>query len=68
MQMATTENEQRILGQVEADLDPPTEEELNRITAKWLFGKNAEKMIEFAPWSFLLVKVMWKRGEEPWES
>jgi hypothetical protein len=49
-------------------LDPPTEEELNQAIAKLLFGKNAEKMLEHAPWSFLLTKLMWVKGEEPWES
>jgi hypothetical protein len=38
------------------------------VTAKWLFGKNAEKMMKYAPWSFVLLKLMWKKGEEPWEN
>ncbi len=63
-----TENEKHMLGQLKERLDPPTNEELDQITAKWLFGKNAEKMLKFAPWSFLLLKLMWKKGEEPWES
>jgi hypothetical protein len=63
-----TEKEMRMLEILKANLNPPTNEELNHITAKWLFGKNAEKMLKFAPWSFLLVKLMWKKGEEPWES
>jgi len=63
-----TENEKHMLGQLKERLDPPTNEELDQITAKWLFGKNAEKMLKFAPWSLLLLKLMWKKGEEPWES
>jgi hypothetical protein len=63
-----TEKEMRMLEILKANLNPPTNEELNHITAKWLFGKNAEKMLKFAPWSFLLVKLMWKKGEEPWET
>jgi hypothetical protein len=51
-----TENEKRML------------EEIKRVTAKWLFGKNAEKMMKYAPWSFVLLKLMWKKGEEPWEN
>jgi len=56
------------LKQIKAGLNPPSDEELNRVTAKWLFGENAEKMMRYAPWSFVLTKVMWKKGEEPWES
>lgn len=64
----TTENEARMLEEVRKRLNPPTDEELNRAIAKWLFGKNAEKMMRYAPWSFLLAKLMWKKGEEPWAS
>jgi len=39
-------------------LKPPTDEEFNRALAKRIY----------APWSFLLVKKMWKKGEEPWET
>jgi len=60
--------EQKILAEIKAGLKPPTEEELNETTAKWLFGKRAEKMMKHAPWSFVLTKLMWKKGEEPWES
>jgi hypothetical protein len=62
------ENEKRMLSEIKENLNPPTNEELDRVTAKWLFGKNAEKMMKYAPWSFVLMKLMWKRGEEPWES
>ncbi len=60
--------EQKMLDKIKAGLKPPTEEEFNQVTAKWLFGKRAEKMMEYAPWSFVLMKLMWKKGEEPWES
>ncbi|MCK5647045.1 MAG: hypothetical protein KAH97_09705 [Anaerolineales bacterium] len=63
-----TNNEKRLLEQLKGRLKPPTNEELDHITAEWLFGRNAEKMLKFAPWSFLLLKLMWKKGEEPWES
>ena len=62
----TTENERRMLNDVKKRLDPPTQEEVNRVIARWLFGKRAEKMLEHAPWSFILIKLMWKKGEEPW--
>ena len=58
----------RILEKTRRDLKPPTEEEVNRTTAKWLFGKHAEKILRYAPWSFVLLKILWKKGEEPWES
>ena len=64
----SVETEKKLLHQVKKRLDPPSEEELNRAIAKLLFGKNAEKMLEHAPWSFLLTKLMWVKGEEPWES
>jgi len=35
--------------------------------AKWLFGSNADKIMSHAPWSFVLLRVMWKKGEAPWE-
>lgn len=60
--------EQKLLDQIKSGLKPPTEEEFNEVTAKWLFGKRAEKMMEHAPWSFVLMKLMWKKGEEPWEN
>lgn len=62
------ESERLLLKQVKARLDPPTKDELNLAIAKLLFGKRAEKMLEHAPWSFLLTKLMWVKGEEPWES
>ena len=62
----TTENERRMLNDVKKRLDPPTQEEANRVMARWLFGKHAEKMLQHAPWSFILLKLMWKKGEEPW--
>jgi len=49
-------------------LKPPTQEECDRALARWLFGKNADKMMKYAPWSFALLKLMWKEGEEPWEN
>lgn len=61
-----TDKEKQILDEVKEGLKPPTDEEIDRVTAKWLFGKNAEKMMKHAPWSFVLMKLMWKKGEEPW--
>jgi hypothetical protein len=60
--------EQKLLAEIKAGLKPPTKEEFNQVTARWLFGKNAEKMMKYAPWSFVLMKLMWKKGEAPWES
>ncbi len=60
------EGVKRILEDVRQGLKPPTDEEINRIIAKRIFGKYADKMLKYAPWSFLLLKVMWKKGEEPW--
>jgi hypothetical protein len=60
--------EQKILDKIKAGLKPPSEEEFNQVTAKWLFGKTAEKMMKYAPWSFVLTKLMWKVGEAPWDS
>ena len=62
-----TDKEKKILEEVKQGLKPPTDEEIDQVTAKWLFGKNAEKMMKHAPWSFVLMKLMWKKGEEPWE-
>lgn len=62
------EGVRRILEETKQGLNPPTDEELDRVRAKWLFGKNADKMLRYAPWSFVLLKLMWKKGEEPWES
>jgi hypothetical protein len=63
-----TEDEKHLLAEVKSRLKPPTQEELDQVTARWLFGENAERMMAHAPWSFVLVKLMWKEGEEPWES
>jgi hypothetical protein len=63
-----TEKESQILAEIKARLKPPTQDELDNVTAKWLFGENAERMMKYAPWSFVLIKLMWKKGEEPWES
>ena len=63
-----TDGEQQILKKVKRKLKPPSEEELNKVIARWLFGRNAEKMMKYAPWSFILIKLMWKKGEEPWEN
>jgi hypothetical protein len=60
--------EKKMLAEIRAGLKPPSDEEFNQVTAKWLFGKNAEKMMKHAPWSFVLTKLMWKKGEAPWES
>ena len=62
------EGVKRILEETKQGLKPPTDEELDRVRAKWLFGKYADKMLRYAPWSFVLLKIMWKKGEEPWES
>jgi len=48
-------------------LMPPTDEEYNRAVAKRFFGKYAEKILENLPWSVLVVKKIWKKGEAPWE-
>jgi len=57
----------RILEETQRGLKPPTNEEINHAMAKWLFGVNAEKIMAHAPWSFVLLKLMWKKGDEPWE-
>ena len=63
-----TDGEKKILKKIKRGLKPPSEKEFNEVIAKWLFGKNAEKMMRYAPWSFILIKLMWKKGEEPWEN
>jgi hypothetical protein len=63
-----TEAEKAMLEEIKAGLKPPTKEELDAVTASWLFGRSADKMMRYAPWSFILTKLMWKRGEEPWQS
>jgi len=60
--------DERYLEEVQARLKPPTETEYNEVTARWLFGGNAEKILKYAPFSFVLMKLMWRKGEEPWAS
>jgi hypothetical protein len=64
--MMLTDNEKQILEKVKQGLQPPSKAEIDDVTARWLYGKNAEKMMKYAPWSFVLMKLMWKKGEEPW--
>lgn len=63
-----TDQEKKLLEKVRQGLQPPTQKEIDDVTARWLFGKQAEKMMKYAPWSFVLMKLMWKKGEEPWQS
>jgi len=58
---------QRILAEIKRGLKTPTKEEVDHAMAKWLFGSNADKIMEHAPWSFVLLRLMWKKGEEYWE-
>ncbi|NIM89421.1 MAG: hypothetical protein GTO17_00550 [Candidatus Aminicenantes bacterium] len=62
------ERVKQILEETKRGLKPPTNEEMNEVTAKWLFGKHAGKMLKYAPWSFVLLKILWKKGEGPWEN
>ena len=62
------EGVRKILEKTKQELKPSTDEEVNEVTAKWLFGKHAPKMLQYAPWSFILLKIMWKKGEEPWKT
>jgi hypothetical protein len=62
------ERVKQILEETKRGLKPPTEEEMNKVTAKWLFGKHSAKMLKYAPWSFILLKILWKKGEGPWEN
>jgi len=62
------ENVKKILDEIKEGLNPPSQEELDRAKAKWLFGRRADMMMKYAPWSFVLTKLMWKKGEKPWES
>lgn len=62
------EEVKRILAEIRAGLKPPTQAECDRVMAKWLFGQYAEKMMRYAPWSFALIKLMWKKGQEPWQN
>lgn len=59
-------SEAALLEAARARLKPPAVDETNLEMARFLFGDDADAMMENAPWSFLLAKVMWKRGEEPW--
>lgn len=63
-----TEGERKILAEIKKGLKPPTKQEIDEATARWLFGARAEKMLRYAPWSLILMKLMWKNGEEPWGS
>jgi hypothetical protein len=62
------ERVRQILEETKRGLKPPTDEEMNKVTANWLFGKYARKMLRYAPWSFVLLKILWKKGEGPWEN
>ena len=44
-----TDDEKKMLEKVKRKLKPPSEKEFNEVIAKWLFGKNAEKMMRYAP-------------------
>jgi hypothetical protein len=63
-----SDNENLMLAEIKAGLQPPTKEEMETVKARWLFGSYAEKMMRHAPWSFVLTKLMWQEGEEPWAS
>ena len=62
------ERVKQMLEETKQGLKPPTDEEMNEVTAKWLFGRYAGKMLKYAPWSFILLKILWKKGESPWEN
>jgi uncharacterized protein YciU (UPF0263 family) len=64
----TSARDKQLLEEVKRGLEPPDEDELKQVIAKMLFGENTEKMPEHAPWSFRITKLMWVKGEEPWES
>ena len=50
------------------ELKPPTMEEVGKAIGKIMFGnKYWARMLKHAPWSFLLIKAIWKKGEAPWE-
>ncbi|NLE43200.1 MAG: hypothetical protein GX620_00660 [Chloroflexi bacterium] len=59
---------EEILAGIRAGLKPPTQAEIDEAMARWMFGKNAERIMAHAPWSLALIKLMWKKREEPWES
>jgi hypothetical protein len=58
--------DEQYLEEVKARLKPPTDEEYNEVTSRWLFGKHGDLMLKYAPFSFVLTKLMWRKGEEPW--
>ena len=58
--------DERMMEAAKERLKPPSDEEYNLVTARWLFGKHAEQMLRYAPFSFVLTKLMWRKGEEPW--
>lgn len=60
--------DEQYLDEVRGRLKLPTEAEYNKVTARWLFGKNGDLMLKHAPFSFVLTKLMWRKGEEPWAS
>jgi hypothetical protein len=62
------DKDKKTLERIKSGLNPPTEEEVNKAQAKWLFGNKADKMLKYAPWSFVLTKLMWRKGEEPWKA
>lgn len=62
------ERVRQMLEEIKRGLKPPTDEEVDLVTAKWLFGKYADKMLKYSPWSFILLKILWKKGEAPWEN
>jgi hypothetical protein len=62
----TAAYDEQVMEEVKGRLRPPTTEEYNLVTARWLFGRSAERMLQYAPFSFVLTKLMWRKGEEPW--
>lgn len=54
------------MAEVRRTLRPCEDTEFNLAAAKVCFGKNADLMLRYAPFSFMLTKLMWCRGEEPW--
>jgi hypothetical protein len=59
-------DDQQVMGGVKARLRLPTDAEYNETTARWLFGKSSERTLKYAAFSFVLMKFMWRKGEEPW--
>jgi hypothetical protein len=62
------EDTNEILARIREGLRPPAQAECDEAMARWLFGERAEKMMRHGPWSFVLVKLLWQEGEEPWRS